>query len=259
MKKLLGLLLVLLILTGCQSIKGGNLQDINDRGYIVVGMEGTWKPWTYHDETTGELIGYDVEVARYIASYLGVDIKFVEGEWDGLLAGVENGRYDMMVNGCDIDEDRQAAYDFSIPYARDIIVVITRGDDDRINSMEDLKGMNTANTITSTYAKIAKQYGAEVTGIDDLNDTFLELESERIDATLNSEPSYEGYMENNPDANFKIAAYYDYDNNPYVGIPMKKGSSELVAKVNEAIEAAKADGTLTKLSIKYFGKDINNQ
>lgn len=260
MKKLFALLVTLLLLAGCgENIKGGDWEAIQKRGYIVVAMEGAWEPWTYHDAETNELVGYDVEVGKYIADYLGLEARFVEGAWDGLLAGVDGGRYDMMINGCDITDERQAAYDFSTPYARDIIVVITRSDDDRITTMEDLNGMDTANTISSTYAKIAEQYGAKVKGIDDLNDTFLELESKRIDATLNSEPSYEGYMASNPDAQFKIACYYDFDKNPYVGIAMKKGSSALVEKVNEAIEAAKADGTLTKLSIKYFGKDVNNQ
>mgnify|MGYP000426511544 CR=1 FL=1 len=67
-------------------------------------MEGTWAPWTYHDENDN-LVGYDVEVATEIAKKLGVEPQFVEGEWDGLLAGLDAGRYDIMVNGVDITPD----------------------------------------------------------------------------------------------------------------------------------------------------------
>ena len=74
------------------------LDQIQARGSITVAMEGTWAPWTYHDEND-ELVGYDVEVAKLIANELGVDVNFVEGEWDGLLAGLDDGRYDIMVNG----------------------------------------------------------------------------------------------------------------------------------------------------------------
>lgn len=257
MKKLLALLLTLLISVGCSSdIKGGDMNDINKRGYITVAMEGTWAPWTYHDDAD-KLVGYDVEVGKYIADYIGVDVQYVEGEWDGLLAGVSAGRYDMMINGCDVTEERQAAYDFSNAYAYDRIAVITTKDNTDINSLEDLNGKTTANTSSSTYAAIAAEYGANVNGVDDLNETFMLLDRGSIDATLNAEMTFNDYMKANPDANFKIACYYDQS--PEVAIAMKKGSSELVNKVNEAIAAARADGTLSNLSIKYFGIDITNK
>ena len=259
MKKLLFVLLALFVLVGCSSSKeviGGDVNNINERGYIVVAMEGTWAPWTYHDETD-KLVGYDVEVGKYIADYLGYDVKYVEGEWDGLLAGVEAGRYDMMINGCDVTEERIKAYDFSDAYAYDRIAVITTKDNEDINSLEDLNGKTTANTASSTYAAIAEKYGATVNGVDDLNETFMLLDTGRIDATLNAEMTFNDYMKANPDANFKITCYYD--ESPAVAIAMKKGSSELVAKVNEAIAAARADGTLSSLSNKYFGIDITNK
>ena len=81
------------------------LAQIKEKGEIVVAMEGTWSPWTYHDEND-ELVGYDVEVAKAIAEKLGVEATFVEGEWDGLFAGMDAGRYDIVVNGVDITEER---------------------------------------------------------------------------------------------------------------------------------------------------------
>ena len=66
---------------------GDLLSEIQAKGTITVAMEGTWAPWTYHDENDN-LVGYDVEVATEIAKKLGVEPQFVEGEWDGLLAGV---------------------------------------------------------------------------------------------------------------------------------------------------------------------------
>ena len=87
--------------------KGGDLlAAIQAKGEIVVAMEGTWAPWTYHDEA-GELVGYDVEVAQAVAEELGVKVSFAESGWDSLLAGLESGRYDIIVNGVEIDEARQ--------------------------------------------------------------------------------------------------------------------------------------------------------
>ncbi len=239
--------------------KGGDLlAAIQAKGEIVVAMEGTWAPWTYHDEA-GELVGYDVEVAQAVAEQLGVKVSFAESGWDSLLAGLESGRYDIIVNGVEIDEARQEKFDFSVPYAYNRTAVIVRGDNEEIQSMEDLEGKQTANTISSTYAAVAQKYGAEVTGVDDLNQTFELLTSGRIDATLNADVSYHDYMRAHPEADIKIACL---DPDPtQVAIPMRKGeeSAALREAIDKALTQLSEDGTLTELSTKYFGVDISQK
>lgn len=237
---------------------GDLLSEIQAKGTITVAMEGTWAPWTYHDEDDN-LVGYDVEVATKIAEKLGVEPQFIEGEWDGLLAGLDAGRYDIMVNGVDITPERAEKYDFSTPYAFNRTAVITTKDNDSINTLEDLNGKNTANTISSTYAQLAEQYGATVTGVDDLNQTFELLLSGRIDATLNAEMTYYDYMKEHPDANAKIAVLTDDANE--VAIPMRKGdeTATLRTAIDAAIDELRADGTLKELSEKYFGADISSE
>lgn len=232
------------------------LAQIKERGTITIAMEGTWAPWTYHDENDN-LVGYDVEVGTLIAEKLGVEPEFVEGEWDGLLAGLDAGRYDIMVNGVDITEERAEKYDFSEPYAYNRTAVITKGDNDTIYTLEDLNGKKTANTISSTYAQLAEQYGAEVTGVDDLNQTFELLNSGRIDATLNAEVTFYDYTKEHPDANVKIAVLTQDANE--VAIPLRKGeeSATLREAINAAIDELRASGQLKELSEKYFGTDIS--
>ena len=234
------------------------LAQIKEKGTITVAMEGTWAPWTYHD-ADDNLVGYDVEVAQNIAEKLGVEVNFVEGEWDGLLAGLDAGRYDIMVNGVDITPERAEKYDFSTPYAFNRTAVITKADDDSINTLEDLKGKKTANTISSTYAELAEQYGATVTGVDDLNQTFELLLSGRIDATLNAEMTFYDYTKEHPDANVKIAVLTDDANQ--IAIPMRKGdeTATLRTAIDAAIDELRADGTLKALSEKYFGRDISTE
>ena len=266
MKKIIAAILalgLLLALAGCgkqeQTPSSGDLlKDIQDRGTIIVAMEGTWAPWTYHDEQDN-LVGYDVEVAKAIAEKLGVTAEFVEGEWDGLLAGLSAGRYDIMVNGVDIDPERQESYDFSTPYAFNRTAIITSGSNDSIEYLGDLSGKHTANTISSTYAKLAEEYGAEVTGVDDLNQTFELLLSGRIDATLNAEMTYYDYMKAHPDTDIKIAVLTEDANE--IGIPMRKGeeTAALREAINKALSELDADGTLSALSLKYFGTDISKK
>ncbi len=266
---LLAALLCTAAFTGCGASADGSstgaasadpaadlLAQIQERGQITIAMEGTWAPWTYHDEE-GNLVGYDVEVGQAIAEKLGVEPNFVEGEWDGLLAGLDAGRYDIMINGVDVTPERAEAYDFSTPYAYNRTAVIVNGDNDTIQTLEDLDGMQTANTISSTYAELAEQYGAQVTGVDDLNQTFELLLSGRIDATLNAEVTYYDYMKAHPDANIKIAALTEEATQ--VAIPMRKGeeTATLRAAIDQALAELAEDGTLSELSEKYFGTDIS--
>lgn len=257
------ILSLVLSLVGCgnqeaaESAPAGDLlSQIQQKGTIVVAMEGTWAPWTYHDEND-ELVGYDVEVAKKIAEKLGVTATFVEGEWDGLLAGLDGGRYDIMVNGVGITQERQQSYNFSTPYAFNRTAVIVRGDYEEISSMADLNDKKTANTISSTYAEEAESYGATVTGVDDLNQTIELLLSGRIDATLNAEVVFNDYLKAHPDANIQIATFSD--NVEQVAIPVRKGddTATLLSAIDQALAELSAEGVLTELSEKYFGIDIS--
>ncbi len=247
----------ILALAGCGKQKEDDmLARIKEAGKMTVATEGTWAPWTYHDEND-KLVGFDVEVAEAIAEKLGVEAEFIEGEWDGLLAGLEVGRYDIMANGVEITDERSEKYNFSLPYGYIRTAIIVRGDDDRIKSFDDLKGMTTANTISSTYAALAEEYGATPMGVDDLNQTIELLLAGRIDATLNAEVTFYDYMKEHPESGLKIAALTEEAS--LVAIPMPKGeeTGEFEAAVDKAIEELRKDGTLSKISVKYFGKDIS--
>lgn len=243
--------------TASDSSSDDLLGAIKERGYITVAMEGTWAPWTYHDEDDN-LVGFDVEVAKAVADELGVDVQYQEGEWDGLLAGVQSGRYDIMVNGVGYTEERAQAYTFSDPYCYNKTALIVRGDNEDIKSLEDLNGKTTCNSANSTYQLIAEEYGANVLDVETLDGT-LEMVlagTDRADATLNAEASFLDYMNAHPDANLKIVDYYPESEK--VCIIMSKGDSSdsLKEAINSAIEKLRADGTLSELSNKYFGGDI---
>ena len=236
------------------SADGDLLAQISDRGEMVFATEGTWSPWTFHNEA-GELTGFDIEVACAIADKLGVEATFAEGEWDGLLAGLDSGRYDTMANGVSVTPEREEKYDFTEPYAYNRIVVITTADSD-IASMEDLEGKTTANTLGSSYATLAESFGATNTGVDDFNQTIQLLESGRIDATLNDEVVFYDYMNQHPDAALKIAA--ENDEPTHVAFPLRReaATESLLAAMNEAIAELREDGTLAELSQEFFGIDI---
>ena len=252
-------------LTGCGGAGGATagsaseagddlLAQIRDRGSMVFATEGTWSPWTFHNEA-GDLTGYDIEVSRAIAAELSVEAEFAEGEWDGLLAGIDSGRYDTMANGVSVTEEREEKYDFTEPYAYNRIVVITTADSN-IASMDDLAGKTTANTLGSSYAILAESHGATNTGVDDFNQTIQLLESGRIDATLNDEVVFYDYLNQHPEANLKIAA--EDDEPTRVAFPLRKeeATEGMLTAMNDAIATLRENGTLAELSNEFFGIDI---
>ena len=231
------------------------LEAIQTRGTLVVATEGAWSPWTYHDESD-KLVGYDVEVATALAEKLGVK---AEGAWDGLFAGLDSGRYDIVCNGVELTEERALTYDFTVPYGYIHTALAVRSDNTDITTFEDLAGKTTANSIASTYMTLAESYGAEVLGIDTLDETIQMLVAGRVDATLNADVSFYDYLNVHPEADFKIVALTEEASQ--VCIPVRKGeeTATLLAALDEAIEELRADGTLAEISERYFGTDISSE
>lgn len=249
--------LLALILAVCPALADGEdqLAAIKAKGEIVVATEGAWAPWTYHDEQ-GNLVGFDVEVAKAIADKLGVTATFAETEWDGIFAGLDAGRYDVAANGVEVTDERAEKYNFTTPYGYIRTALIVRGDNDDITSFEDLAGKHTANSIASTYMTLAESYGATAVGVDTLDQTIQMVLSGRADATLNAEVSFYDYMAVHPDANIKVVALTDDASR--VSIPVRKDekSASLLEAINQAIAELDEEGELSRISEKYFGKDI---
>lgn len=237
---------------------GDLLARIKARGKITIAMEGTWAPWTYHDKDD-KLTGFDVAVGAKIAEKIGVEPEFVEGKWDGLLAGLSAGRYDLMVNGVGVTPERSKAYNFSEPYAYDRVAVIVNEDDNNIAKLEDLRGKTTANTISSTYAQSAEKQGARVIGVDDLHQTFELLLARRIDATLNSEVTFGDYKKAHPDARIRIAFFLPEIGSIAVALKKDAATDSLRKVVDDAIAEMRADGELSGLSVRFFGIDITRR
>lgn len=259
MKKLLLLavsLLMILSLAGCSKKEEAKdlLTEIKERGYITVATEGNWSPYTYHDETTNELVGFDVELGKCIADYLGVDVKYEETDWDSILAGVESGRFDLGINGVTYTEKRAESYNFSNPYLYDQTVLIVLEDNEDIKSFEDLNGKVTTNSTGSSYAEMAIEYGAEVKYVQTFGDTIELLKRGDAEGTINARVTFEDYMRAHPDGGIKIVDKTDPEKT-VVAAAKNDRTLSLIEEVNKVIENKRADGSLKELSMKYFGLD----
>lgn len=249
------IVLAIVALFSVASVSAQTLLDqIKAAGVIKVGTEGTYAPFTYHD-STGTLVGFDVEIAREVARRIGVEAQFVEGKWDGLIAGLDAKRYDIVVNEVTITEARKAKYDFTKPYIVSKAVLIVREDNTTIKSFADLKGKRAAQSLTSNFGQLARDKGAIVVAVDGFNQGLDLLLSGRADAVINDNLSYLDFKKQKPDAKVKIVD--SLESAEAQGILLRKGNEELLRALDKALAEMKADGTYIRISQKYFGEDVS--
>jgi L-cystine transport system substrate-binding protein len=236
------------------ALAGDNLDQIKADGVLKIGTEGTYAPFTYHDDS-GKLVGFDVEIGEAIAEQLGVKPEFVEGKWDGLIAGLDAKRYDVVINEVGITEARKEKYAFSEPYIASKAVLIVSAKNDDIKGFADLKGKKSAQSLTSNFGKLAEQNGASLVGTDGFDQSIQLVITGRADATINDSLSYLDFKKHQPNAPVKVVA--EEADADHSGVLIRKGDEDLVAAIDKALADIKADGTYQTISEKYFGEDVS--
>lgn len=233
---------------------GGLLEEIKASGKLRIGTEGMYPPFTFHDES-GKLTGFDVEIAEEVAKRLGVTPEFVEAKWDGMFAGLDAKRFDIVVNQAGIDEERKRKYDFSAPYIISQAVLIVHEENQDVKAFADIQGKKAGQSLTSNMTELAEEYGADIVPTDSFNQAIELLVTKRTDVTVNDSLSYLDFKKHRPDAKVKVVA--EHANAAQSGILLRKGHPELVDALNKALADMQADGTYSSISQKYFHADIS--
>lgn len=240
--------------SGSDSDSKSLYDSIQDKGKILIGTEGTYPPFTFHNEE-GELTGFDVEIAREVADRMGVKAVFKETKWDSMFAGLNSERFDMVANEVGMTPERKEKYQFSDPYIQSSAVLVTNKDNTKIKSFDDIKGVASAQSLTSNYGDIAKEYGADITSVEGFKEAMQLIASKRVDVTINDRLSVLDFLNTQKDAPVKIVdREEDASKNAF---PFREGSDELIEAVNKALADMKEDGTYLEISKKWFGEDVS--
>jgi ABC-type amino acid transport substrate-binding protein len=180
-------------------------QPIKASGVLRVGTEGVYSPFSYHDPATGQLVGYDVDVARAVADKLGVKVEFVETPWDSIFAALEANRFDVVANEVTINAERKEKYDLSEPYSVGEGVIVTRADDNSVKSLDDIKGKVAGETATSNWAQVARDHCARVEAVEGFTQAIKLLNQGRVDLVINDSIAVYAYLAETGDTSVKIA------------------------------------------------------
>ena len=245
--------------TGAESASASDaLARLTQDGVLRVGTEGTYAPFNYHDAATNELTGYDVEVIEAVADKLGVDVEFSEVKWDAIFAGLDASRYDLIAGQVTVNQERAAAYDLSNVYTVSVpAVVVPTGNPDAITTIADIAGKVSVHSATSNWRGIAQEAGATIETVDGFTEAVAAIKAGRVDMTINDNLAVLDYLNTAADPGVEIAFEIE-DQGVAQSLVLRKDSGLLDA-VNEALEELRADGTLAKISTKYFGRDVTTR
>lgn len=242
---------------GCLGNAAQAVQDLNCRE-VTIAIENAYLPFNYVDLKTGEAGGWDYDAWKEICTRLHCQPTFVETGWDGMIQSVANKQFDAAADGITITDDRKKQVDFSTGYINIEQRLLVRKDESRFTSMDDfvkdekLKlGTQTGTTNYETAAKYLPQ--ERIQAFEQFPFAVQALLAGDIDAVIIDETAGQGYVGENADKLKLIGPSLSSDQ---LGFIFPKGS-DLVSPVNKVIDAMKADGTLEKLSVKYFGPSFS--
>ncbi|WP_306231173.1 amino acid ABC transporter substrate-binding protein [Agrococcus beijingensis] len=237
------------------STGGVTLEQVQEAGVIVVATEGTYSPFSFHEGGAGELTGFDVDVITAVADELGVEVEFQETQWDGIFAGLDAGRFDVIANQVSITPERQERYEFSTPYTYSPgVLIVPEGSD--IAGFDSLSGRTSAQSLTSNWAETATEAGAQVEEVEGFAQAAELLRQGRVDATINDRLTFLDY-EQSQGGETGLSIVAETDEVSESAVAFRPGSETLVAAVDEALAALAADGTLAEISERYFGEDVS--
>jgi cystine transport system substrate-binding protein len=230
------------------------LDTVKTRGTLRIALEGTYPPFNFKDGKTGQLAGYDVDVAKLVCARLGVKPEFVTTEWAAILAGLGAGKYDVIVSQVGITPRRLQAFDFSQPYTYSAPqLIVRRNEAATYKSLADLKGRTVGVGQGSVFEQQVRAVpGIEVKSYPAAPENLQDLAFGRIDAALNDSLMVAYLLKN---SQLPIRAGARVGAVERMGIAFRKGNPKFHAAVDQALDAARADGSLRQVSLKWFGTD----
>ncbi len=250
-----------LILAGC----GKSADSADSKKPLVVATSGTLFPTSYHDSKSKKLTGYDVEVVRAVAKKLGRTAEFKEFNVDGQLTAVKTGKADIAANDFSVSPARKKQFIFSSAYKHSFSsIVVRKSDNSGINDWSDIKGKKAAGEAGTNYQRLAKSLGATLVNYDNVsNDVYLkDVKSGKTDLIMNDYYLQKLALSAVPNNGLKILdnMYYKTpENKSGTGMIIKKGNTKLQKDINNALKELQEDGTLSKISKKFYNTDVTKQ
>ena len=222
---------------------------------IRIATEGAYAPFNMKNEQ-GELIGFDVDIAKALCAEMKADCTIVEQDWDGMIPALKGKKFDAIIASMSSTEDRLKAIDFTDPYYTNALAFVAAKGSDFKTDKESLKGK----TLGAQRATIAGQYLEDSLGdvvtvklYDTQDNAYLDMAAGRLDGLVSDKfPAYD-WLRTDAGANFEFKGEtIKTETVDKIGIGIRHGEDELKAKFNAALKAIVENGTYEKINAQYF-------
>ena len=261
MKKKINLFMVTILILSSILVACGNekaepytLKGIQKKGKLVLGTNADYPPFEFHTIIDGkdEIVGLDIEIAKYIADELGVELEIKDMEFEKLLGGLSTGMLDIVIAGMNPDPEREKEANFTdIYYEANFAVLVNKENDFEITSIEDLEGKSIGVQIGTTQEEIAQTQikDGDVKSLSTNPDIVMNLKTNKIDCAIMELPVAESFAKAND--NLMVVEDFIIDSESGgMAIAVKKGNDELTEKLNEILADIKSQGLIEKWFIE---------
>lgn len=222
-------------------------------GKISFGVDDAYPPMEYRDEKNA-LVGFDIDLGNAIGKKLGLKVEWVPTVWDGILPALQSSKFDAILSSLSITEKRKLEIGFSEPYIAGGPIIITKNSSTTIKSSDDLKGMVVGVQLGSTGESAVTEISGvkEIKKYDKIPQALLDLTAGRVEAVVADDQVGRYYV------GLDASKYYvagKMAEEPF-GLGFRKEDKALTDAVQKAIDELKSDGTLSKISLKWFKTDV---
>ncbi|OAT82261.1 basic amino acid ABC transporter substrate-binding protein [Desulfotomaculum copahuensis] len=232
--------------------KAGGEQQATGKQVVRVASDTAYAPFEFQDTSTGNYIGFDMDLINAIGKVNNWDVKVRSMNFDGIVPALESSSVDAAISAMTINAERKKKVNFSLPYYQSGQSIIVQASNNSIKGWNDLKGKKIGVQIATTGADEARKIpGAKVTDYNTINEAFMALKNGNVDAVVNDYPVNAYFIKQ---GNKDVKLVGDLRTSEVYGIAVPKSKPETLAKINSALETLKKNGQFAEIYKKWFGQ-----
>ena len=253
------LILATFVLGACGKKEATGLAAIKEKGQLIIGLDDTFAPMGFKDDK-GEIVGFDIDLAKEVAKRIGVEAVFKPSEWSGIVFELKSKNIDVVWNGMTITEDRNKEIGFSNPYMNNNQIIVTLSGS-TLNNKADLNGkiiglqLGSSSFNAVSADEISKSF-KEIKKYDTNVEALMDLEAGRIEAVVLDEIVARYYIaQKEKDTNKDLFKVLDGDfGTEEYGVGIRQEDKDLKDEIDRIIDEMKKDGSYDAIYEKWFGK-----
>jgi polar amino acid transport system substrate-binding protein len=253
-KKILVISIILcMAVSGLAFARGKRVKKEEGGLHLVIATDATWPPMEYVDESSKQIVGFDIDLMAEIAKAGGFTYEFKNTAWDGIFAGLAAGKYDAVMSSVTITDERKQQMDFSNPYINAGQILVVQKEMKGVEKLADLEGKTVGAQIGTTGSfEVEKVKGITLKTYDEIGLAFEDLINGRIDAVVADTPVAADFALQNESYKGKLKIVGDSFTDEYYGIAVRKGNTKALEAINKGVDAVVGSSAYDKVEKKWL-------